>query len=79
MDWTISILAAVAFYTRIVIKKLDGEQLNIFEIFDEYLKSLVRIMKNRFSTKNMKPGKHLRRKNVCRSKMSFFSTDKPTL
>ena len=42
MEWSISILAAVAFYSRIVIKKLDGDQLNIFRKVEDSLKSLIK-------------------------------------
>ena len=42
MKWSISILAAVAFYPRFVIKKLDGDQLSIFRKFEDSLKSLIK-------------------------------------
>ena len=42
MEWSISILAAVAFYSRNVIKKLDGHQLNIFRKVEDSLKSLIK-------------------------------------
>ena len=38
--WSISILAAVAFYSRIVIKKLDCDELNIFKKPEDSLKLL---------------------------------------
>ena len=41
MDWNISILAAVSFYSRAVIEKLKCDKLNKFRKVDEYIKSLI--------------------------------------
>ena len=41
MEWSISILAAVAFYSKIVIKKLDGDQLKIYGKVEDCIKSLI--------------------------------------
>ena len=38
MEWSIPILAAFSLYLRIVIKKLDGDQLNIFRKVEDSLK-----------------------------------------
>ena len=41
MDWNISILAAVSFYSRAVIEKLSCDKLNKFRKVDEYIKSQI--------------------------------------
>ena len=42
MEWSISVSVAVAFYSRFVIKKLDGDQLNIFRKVRDSVKSLIK-------------------------------------
>ena len=41
MEWSISIRAVVAFYSRFVIKKLVGDQLNIYRKVEDSIKSLM--------------------------------------
>ena len=54
---SISILATVAFYSKVAIKKFDGDQLNIFRKVEDSLKSLIcKIDHNsNFHQKNWKP------------------------
>ena len=42
MDWSISTLAAVALHSRIVIEKLDDDQLNIFWMIEKSQKLLIK-------------------------------------